>query len=665
VPEILGRILRMPRFTFAFTAFATLPWIALGQKQPQPTPMPPAIVAPADKPYSGAIQLAVDITDITDRVEKVHEEIPVETGAKELVLLYPQWIPGAHSPEGPVSALGGIVTTVDGTRVQWVRDLVNMYAFHIPLSPGAKTVGLDFNYLSPIKRSAGRIEMSDAMADLAWSEVLMYPAGYFSRDISFEPTLKLPTGWKYATALTTASQTDNMVRFERTTLNTLVDSPLYAGLYYSRIDLSPAPSDPVFLNLFADKAEDLKMTPEQLQVHKNLTVEADKLFASHHYNRYEFLLLLSDKVGGIGLEHHQSSEDGVGADYLAGWEDGVAERDLLGHEYTHSWNGKFRRPADLWTANFNVPMRDDLLWVYEGMTQYWGNVLTARAGMRTAEQTRDYLAGVAADFALSRGRDWRPLVDTTNQPILSERRPVSWVSYQRPEDYYLEGMLIWLDADTKIRELTGDKKSLDDFCRKFFGIYNGSFITVQYTLDDVIRDLNDIAPFDWKGFFQQRVYDLHPEVPTNGFTQGGYRLVYTDKPVEWMEKELAKQGMVDFSTSLGFSLGEYGGRGEGEPHVIANVYWGSAAFKAGVTPDMELVSVNGTAFTAKGLRDAIIAAEKDKKPIQLQFRKDDLYLTIPFAYYDGLRYPSLERVNGTPDRLDELLAPSKSPLPSM
>ncbi len=615
----------MVRPLAAFAAILTLPLAAVtqNQPQPQPTPVPPPLAAPVDKPYPGEIQLSVDVTDITDRVEKVHEEIPALPGAKEMVLLYPEWLPGDHEPSGPIYAVAGIVTTVDGKRVQWMRDPVDMYAFHVPLGAGAKTVGLDFDYLSPIKRSAGRIEISDAIADLEWNEVVMYPSGYFSRDISFDTTLKLPPGWKYATALDTAANAGDTVHFQRTTLNTLVDSPLYAGLYYSRIDLSPAPNNSVHLNIFADKPEDLAMTPEQLQVHKNLTAEADKLFASHHYNKYEFLLLLSDKVGGVGLEHHQSSEDGLDADYLTGWAEGTLDRDLLGHEYTHSWNGKFRRPADLWTPNFNVPMRDSLLWVYEGMTEYWGNVLTARAGMRTAEQTRDLLAFNAADFAISPGRDWRPLVDTTNQPVISQRHAVSWVSYQRPEDYYLEGMLIWLDADTKIRELTNGRKSLDDFCKKFFGVYNGSFITYTYTLDDVIRELNEVAAYDWRSFFQQRVYDLHPEVPINGFTQGGYRLVYTDKPVEWLEQELAKQGIADFSTSLGFSLGEFGIRGEGEPRMISQVYWGSPAFKAGVTPDMELVSVNGTVYSAKVLRDAILAAEKNKQPIQLQFRKDE------------------------------------------
>jgi predicted metalloprotease with PDZ domain len=638
--------------------------IAQKQPQPEPVPMPPPIAAPADRPYTGPISLSVDLSNNVDRVESVHEEIPVEPGAKEMVLLYPQWIPGEHAPTGPLSTLAGIVTTVDGQRVEWKRDPVSVYAFHVPLPAGAKTVGVDFDHLSPIKSSAGRIEISDAIADLEWNEVVMYPAGYFSRDIPVDASLRLPSGWKYATALETASHDGDTIKFERTPLNTLVDSPLYAGTHFERIDLSPTATDIVHLNIFADSEADLKMTPEELQEHKNLVAEADKLYGSHHYKHYDFLLLLSNKVGGVGLEHHQSSEDGQPTDYLTDWADGALRSDLLGHEYTHSWNGKFRRPADLWTPNFNVPMRDELLWVYEGMTQYWGNILTTRAGMRTPEQTRDILARTAANFAASDGRKWRPLVDTTNEETISNRRPVSWVSYQRPEDYYTEGMLIWLDADTKIRELTNDKKSLDDFCKKFLGVYNGSFITDQYTLADVVRDLNEVAPYDWNGFFQKRVYDLHPEVPMNGFTQGGYKLVYTDQPAEWMIKEMEKAGYADFSTSLGFSVGSPRG-GEGEGDIVSNVWWNSVAFKAGITPSMHLVSVNGKAYTSKLLTQAILDAEKSKAPIKLQFLSDKTYTTVELPYYDGLRYPSLERVDGTPDRLDEILKPSSSPFPAM
>ena len=632
--------------------------------------MPPPIVAPVDKPYVGPVQLSVDLTNVTDRVAHVRERIPVESGAKELVLLYPQWIPGNHSPTGPISRLAGIVTTVDGQRVQWVRDRVNVYAFHVPLATGAKSVDLDFDYLSPNKRAEGRIEFSDSIVDLAWNEVLMYPAGHFSRDIPFDVTLKLPDGWKYATALETAGEEGTTLKFKQTPLNTLVDSPLYAGLHFKRIDLSPAPRDIVHLDVFADEDKYLDITPDELQKHKQLAIEADKLYQSHHYNHYDFLFLLSDKVGGIGLEHHQSSEDGSRAKYFTDWNAGVLGRDLLAHEYTHSWNGKFRRPADLWTPNFNVPMRDDLLWVYEGMTQYWGTVLTARAGLRTPEETRAVLARIAANFEISPGRDWRPLIDTTNQPTVSQRRPVTWVSYQLPENYYTEGELIWLDADTKIRELTNGQKSLDDFASSFLGVYNGSFVTYPYTFEDLASAMNKVAPYDWATFFRQRVYDLHPAVPEDGFTRGGYKLVYTDNVQSWMTRAEAGYGIADFSTSLGFTVtvprrGEEGAAPSGPRGGLGNVWWGSPAFKAGVTPDMQIISVNGKAFDADVLRDAILEAEKSKQPIQLQFRRGDDFVNVPLAYYDGLRIPSLQRVDGTPDRLDEILAPSKRSLPAM
>lgn len=644
---------------------------AASQPLPEPTPMPPPIVAPADKPYVGAIKLTVDLTDNVHRVASVHEDIPVEKGAKEMVLLYPQWIPGNHSPTGPISKLGGIVTTVNGERVQWVRDRVNVYAFHVPISAAANeaktTVGLDFQYLSPVKRSEGRIEISNEIADLAWNTVVMYPAGYFSRDIPFDATLKLPEGWKYATALETETENGSTITFKQTMLNTLVDSPVYGGVNYKRIDLSPTGTDIVHLNVFADKPEDLNITPEELEMHKKLALEADKLYGSHHYNHYDFLLLLSDKVGGVGLEHHQSSEDGLGPKYFTDWAGGVRERDLLGHEYSHSWDGKFRRPADLWTPNFNVPMRDDLLWVYEGMTQYLGNVLTARAGMRTPEETRDVFARVAAGFEISPGRDWRPLVDTTNQPTISERSPVSWVSWQRPEDYYTEGELIWLDADTKIRELTKGQKSLDDFAKLFFGVYNGSFITDLYQFDDLAKALNTVAPFDWDRFLRDHVYKLHPAVPEAGFTQGGYKLVYTDTPAKWIAKAEASSNYGDFATSLGFSIGSprRGAEAGGSSGAISNVWWNSPAFKAGVTPDMDLISVNGTVYSAAVLRQAILDAEKGSEPLNLIFRRGDQVKTIAIDYHAGLRYPSLERVPGTPDRLDDILAPSKSPLPPM
>ncbi len=617
---------------------------------PEPVPMPPPIAAPADIPYPGTISLLVNLTNTTDRVATVHETIPVKAG--ELTLLYPEWIPGNHSPTGAIEKLAGLFVAANGQRIPWVRDRVNMYAFHINVPQGVTSLDVDFDYLSATNRQEGRIEISNVLANLAWNTVVLYPAGYFSRDIRFAPSLVLPHGWQYATALETAGQDGDTIHFQDTTLNTLVDSPLVAGEYYKRVDLSTGPDNPVHLDVFADEAKDLEMTPEELQIHKNLAVQAQKLFASHHYNHYDFLFFLSDVVGGQGLEHHQSSEDGTRANYFTDWNAQTRGVDLLAHEYTHSWNGKFRRPADLWTPNFNVPMRDDLLWVYEGLTQYWGYVLTARSGMRSPEATRDLMAGIAANFETDPGRKWRPLVDTTNQPTIDLRRPMSWTSWQRTEDYYMEGLLIWLDADTKIRELSNGQKSLDDFAKEFYGIDNGSFVTRGYDFDDIVAALNKVQPYDWASFLRTRVYDLHPEVPEGGFTQGGYKLVYNDTPPAWERHgggadAMASRFGMSFATSLGISV-----MGEG---MLGSVVWDSPAFKAGLVPGDQLVAVDGDAFAPPKLKDAIVNAEKSSDPIMFVVKEGDQVKTVSIDYHGGLRYPHLERVEGTPDRLDDIL----------
>ncbi len=638
-------------FFFAFTWAAN----AQGSAGPQPVALPPPIVAPADTAYPGTIGLQVDLTDTNRHIFSVHETVPVAAGA--LTLLYPKWIPGNHSPTGPISKFGGLTVTAAGKRIQWIRDRVDVYAFHVDVPPGVKTIDIDFQFLSPVRPAEGRISMSSEIADLAWNTVVLYPAGYFARRINLAPSVKLPEGWKFASALDVRSQKGSVIHFKDTTLDTLVDSPVYAGSNFRRIDLSPDASNHVYLDAFADAPENLAITPEEIRLHRNLVREAAKLYGSRHYDHYDFLFLLSDKVGGIGLEHHQSSEDGARAHYLTDWDAGIPGRDLLAHEYTHSWDGKFRRPADLWTANFNVPMQDDLLWVYEGMTHYYGYVLTARAGLRTAAQTRDLIAAVAANFDASPGRTWRPMIDTTNQPTMSQRSPVSWVSWQRPEDYYTEGMLIWLDADTKIRELSGDKKSLDDFAKLFYGIDNGSYITRTYTFDDVVAALNTVQPYDWAAFLHTRVDELAPQTPKDGLSRGGYRLTYSDTPPDWLKHVEASAPpatqTINFSTSLGFTVGNDGAFGE--------IWWDSPAFKAGLTGDMHLISVDGTAYTPAALRAAIIAAENTKTTLQLLVKRGDQFKNIELEYHGGLRYPQLERVDGTRARLDEILKPQIDP----
>ena len=621
---------------------------------PQPVPLPPPIVAPADTPYPGTISLLVDATNITDRILSVHETIPIK--GRDITLLYPEWLPGTHSPSNPASELAGLIVTANGKRIPWVRDRVDIYAFHVEAPKDATTLDMNFQYLAPQDPKRGRI--SAKFADVTWNSLLLYPAGYFSRDIKFETAIRLPEAWKFACSLDVKSQNGNLVQFQETTLNTLIDSPLYAGVNFKRLDLSTGPDNPVYLDVFADKPADLEITPEELQYHKNLVIEAQKLFNSHHYDRYDFLFSVSDIVSGKGLEHHQSSEDGSRANYFTDWGAGVAGRALLPHEYTHSWNGKFRRPADLWTPNFNVPMRNDLLWVYEGLTDYYGNVLTARSGMRTPEQARDLFAQIAAGFEISPGHTWRSLQDTTNEPIISSRFvPGTWQSWQRSYDYYPESDLIWLDADTKIRELSGGKKSLDDFAKLFFGIDNGSYVTVTYTFDDIVKALNTVQPYDWAEFFRTRVYEVSPNVPENGFTQGGYRLVYNDNEPEWLKKAESVRG-VSFATSLGFSV-KSDISGPDSHGGIDQVWWDSLAFKAGITPDMQLQAVNDQKYTPAVLREIILAAEKTQEPIKLLLKRGDEFVTISLSYHGGMRYPHLERVEPTPDRLDAILAPAK------
>ena len=647
---------RMDRFAAVLLTACIALTAAYGQNSPGPQPvtLPPPIPAPVDKPYEGTISLSVDITNIRDRILTAHETIPVKGG--EITLLYPQWLPGTHSPSNPVANMAGLVVLANGRRIPWMRDRVDMWAFHIDVPKGATTLELNFQYLAPERPQQGRI--SNNFANVKWNAVLFYPAGYFSRRIQFAPELRLPEGWKFASALEVKSQNGNLVQFKDTALNTLIDSPLYAGVNYKRVDISSGPDNPVYMDIFSDKPEQLEITPEQLQYHKNLVIQAQKVFNSHHYDHYDFLYSLSDSVAGQGLEHHQSSEDGTRANYFTDWAAGIQGRGLLPHEYTHSWNGKFRRPADLWTPNFNVPMQNDLLWVYEGLTTYYGDVLAARSGLRTLEQARDGIAQNTAAFEISPGRTWRSLVDTTNQPIISEHgaTPMIWQSWQRGFDYYPESELIWLDADTKIRQMSNGQKTLDDFSKLFFGINNGSYVTVTYTLEDVVKAMNSVQPYDWAAFFRTRVYEVAPEVPEEGIKQGGYRVVYNDTEPDWA-KHVDPSRPMSFATSLGFTLAGQGGPNSGPPGAISEVVWDSPAFKAGITPDMQLQAVNDQVISAANLRHAILAAEKDSVPIKLLLKRDDQFVTITLDYSGGLRYPHLERVESTPDLLDQVLAP--------
>ena len=611
---------------------------------PQPSPMANTIPAAVDTPYpGGTIKLAVDATDTTRGIFAVTETIPV-AGPGPLVLLYPKWIPGDHSPTGPISKVAGLKITANGATIPWTRDPVDVHAFHVEVPAGATSVVASFQFLSPTSSAQGPIQMTPDMLNLTWDTVSLYPAGYFVRRIPIQASVTYPTGWKSATALKPGLSGDR-VDYAAIDYETLVDSPVLAGRNMRSDELAPG----VRLDIAADRPDQLAATPAQINAHKRLIQQAVKLFGAQHYDHYDFLLWLSDTMGGKGLEHHRSSEDGTDANYFTEWDDTAPARNLLPHEYTHSWNGKFRRGADLWTADYRQPMGDSLLWVYEGQTQYWGYVLQARSGLVSKEDTLDQLASVAASYDNQRGKDWRSLEDTTNDPTMNQRRPIGWRSYQRAEDYYSEGQLTWLDADSIIRERTGGKKSLDDFARAFFGIRDRDWGVVTYRYQDVIDTLNKVTPYDWKGFLDAHVYQVNPKAPLDWIGRGGYRLTYVEKPPKiWAQNE-ADRKISDFSYSVGFTVGK--------EDTLSGVLWGGPAFQAGLTTGAKLVAVNGRAYDKDQLKAAITAAKGGGEPIHLLVRQNDQFRTVDVRWNGGLRYPHLEKVGKGTGGLDRLLAP--------
>ena len=523
-----------------------------------------------------------------------------------------------------------------------------MHAFHIDVPRDAKTVEVEYQYLSPTEPSQGRTTITGDILGVQWHSMALYPAGYATRRIQVQANLTLPEGWSYATALETAERKGDTVQFKPLDLETLVDSPLFAGRYHKRYDLDPGAKLPVHLNVFADTAEAVEAKPEQIELHRALIQQAYKLFNSQHYAHYDFLLALSEEFGGIGREHHQSSENGVKLDYFTDWNKAESVRGLLPHEFTHSWNGKFRRPAGQNVLNFNTPLQNSLLWVYEGQTQYWGHVLSARSGLIRLENVRDILAATAARYDSMRGRSWRPVQDTTYDPIINGRRPLGWSSWQRSEDYYNEGALIWLDADTKIRELSGDTKSLDHFARTFFAIENGSYTANHYTFDDVVKALNAIAPYDWATFLRTRVETVGP-APLDGLARAGWKLAYAETPTPYLKGVEERNKSADFQYSLGFSVGSEG--------KIEALQWEGPGFQAGLGGGTTILAVNGAAYKADVLRAAVTAAKTSSKPIELLVKKGAKFRTILLDYHDGLKYPRLERITGTPDRLQAILSP--------
>ena len=641
----------MRRALLAFFLSTWLAGAASAQLVPQLNSRPEAtakvdtIPAARDIPYPGTIQLTVDATDVTRGIFRVRERVPVP-GAGDFVLLYPKWLPGHHSPSGQINKVAGFRATAGGRELPWARDALDVYAFRVTVPNGVSSIDVEFQYVSPTDNNQGRIVATPDMASIQWIANSLYPAGYYVRNIPVQASVIIPSGWKVATALRPSKSSATRVDYPVTSYEILMDSPLIAGAHYRRIPLT----NDVAIDVIADNNEELAAKPDQIAAHKRLVDQAVKAFGAQHYDHYDFLLTISDYLGGSGLEHHRSSEDGVDRGYFTDWDNKLGDRNLLPHEYVHSWNGKYRRGADLWTPDYRTPMQDSLLWVYEGQTQFWGYVLGARSGMLTKQDTLDAIAATAATYGYGTpGRTWRPLVDTTNDPIIAQRSPQPWRSWQRSEDYYSEGELIWIDVDRIIRQQSGGKRSIDDFARAFFGVRDRDWGELTYTFDTIVATLNQVQPYDWRSYLRRKVYDLAEQPPLEGITQGGYRLAFTDEPTKWI-KSAEKEGKNNNLTySGGFVVGNDG--------KITSILWDSAAFNAGLSIGSEVVAVNGRKFDADGLKRAIKAAANNGPAPELLIHDGEVYRTVKLDWHGGLRYPRLVKAGGGEGTLDRLLAP--------
>ncbi|HET9211314.1 MAG TPA: M61 family peptidase [Thermoanaerobaculia bacterium] len=605
------------------------------------------------------LELAVDATDAPRGVFHSRMVIPAAPGP--LTLAYPKWVQGEHAPSGPIMQVAGFTVSANGKALPWRRDPLEMFLVKTEVPAGAREVEVTLDYLSPPEdiNGLGYGETPNATPHLLiadWHDLLVYPLGTDIREIPVRATLRLPAGWKYDTALSLSEKPekgagqDGALAFAPTNLYTLIDSPVLAGEIFQTVKLGPEEA-PVYLSIAADRQSSLAVSGERMAAYRRVPGEALALFGARHYREYHWLLALSDILDHNGLEHHQSSDDRGPADMFSDEAELVRQGTLLPHEYIHSWNGKYRRPAGLATRDSQQALDTELLWVYEGLTRYLGDfLLTSRSGIRTPEMTRDYIAWVAANADHNRpGRAWRPLADTAVAAQVLSGLPTPWTAYRRTLDYYDESGLIWLEADTILRQKSGGAKSLDDFCHAFHGGTSSPPAVVPYTAEDVYAILGKIVPYDWKGFFAQRVYAIQPRAPLGGIEGAGWKLVYTDQPNAFQKLRARSSKVVDESFTLGIWVKEDG--------TLSDVVTGAPAWDAGLGPGMKIVAVDGRAWTAEVLPEEVTAAKGSATPIEIAVQQGDALKTFRVNYHDGERYPHLERDASKPDLLEAILAP--------
>ena len=604
-------------------------------------------------------RIDVDLRDAAKYVFHARLSLPVKPGP--MTVVYPKWIPGDHSPVGPIFDLTGLKITAGGKEVAWKRDDVDMFAFHLDVPNEANRIEIKLDYLSPAEANGSREDpaATSQLAVLNWYLVMLYPQGTKSDDITYVPSLRLPAGWKYGTALPVMKEAPGEIEFAPATLTTVMDSPVIAGAFFKDIDLSPGQNPRHTLHIAADGPAALEPSTAEVQHLRQLIAEELALFGARHYRRYDFLLALSDRIPPDGVEHHESSDNRTPEALFLDPDVRETQMDLLAHEYTHSWNGKYRRPAGLATPDYQAPMKGDLLWVYEGLTQYYGQILSARSGFWTPDRFREQLAATAGYLNDRPGRTWRDLQDTAIAAQLLYSAPPGGASWRRGVDYYDESTLIWLEADTIIRRESKGKKTLDDLCRKFFGGENTGPKLVTYTFEDVVAGMNETAASDWRSFFEERLKSHGPGAPLKGIENSGWKLVFNETLNEHQRSEEATEFIVDAQFSLGLQVHAPGGPDGGQ---ILDVIPGSPAERAGLAPGMQLVAVDGRKWGPDILRDAIRRAKDSKEPIELLAANGDYFRTYRIDYHGGERYPHLEAIPGKTDMLTEIVKTKAAPV---
>jgi predicted metalloprotease with PDZ domain len=617
-----------------------------------------ATIPGAGQAMSSPMTLHVDLTDAPRKLIHATQTMTVTPG--DLTLVYPKWIPGEHAPDGPIDNQAGLVFTcggAEGTRVDWRRDRLEMFAYHLTVPAGCMTLTIrqDFLATAPATGFSAGASTSENLALLSWNTTVMYPDGMNAADVRVTPSLTVPSAWQFGTALrktnTPAGEAATYTaNFETVSLESLVDSPVLAGKYFKEIPLAPEVTPKHYLDIAADGPEELELPPARIENFSRLVRETGALYQSRHYREYHFLVTLSDSVAHFGLEHHESSDDRIPGKTFIENERFVLAADLLPHEFTHSWNGKYRRPAGLATPNYQKPMQDDLLWVYEGLTQYFGDVLAARSGLMTPEQFRSFLANTAANADNRPGRSWRNLQDTADMAQVLYFAGGGWDNWRRSTDFYAEGELIWLDADVTIRRLTNNKKSLNDFAAAFEGVGgNTTPNVVPYTFEDVVTALNSVVAYDWAKFLRDRLDSRGPRAPLGGIENGGYKLAYSSMPGPWQDLHILVDETPDFWYSIGLRLKATGD--------ITDVLKDGVADKAGAGPGMKLIAVNSRAFTPAALRQALKETADGGPALELILQNSGYFRVVKLDYHGGERYPELDRVNGTPALLDDIIAP--------